>query len=92
MVFATVMSEFGNQTVLGFWIVQELALWHKDRRTGRWAIALRHHEWGFLLFFLITTELMFQELDAFLRPHRIHADLTLTKHRVVWDVAVAQQA
>ncbi len=35
---------------------------------------------------------MFQELDAFLRPHRIHADLTLTQHRVVWDVAVAQQA
>ena len=34
---------------------------------------------------------MFQELDAFLRPHRIHADLALTQHRVVWDVAVAQQ-
>ena len=34
---------------------------------------------------------MFQELDAFLRPHRIHADLTLSQHRVVWDVAVAQQ-
>ena len=50
-VFATLMSEFGNQTVLGFWIVQELTLWHKDRRTGRWAIALRHHEWGFYCFF-----------------------------------------
>ena len=51
-VFALVVSGFGNQTVLGFWMVQELALWHIARRTGRRAVGPWHHECGFSVFFL----------------------------------------
>ena len=32
--------------------MQELALWHKARSTGQWAIALSHYEWCFCCFFL----------------------------------------
>ena len=38
---------FWNKTVLGFRPVQELALRHKDGRTGRGAEGHSHHEWCF---------------------------------------------
>ena len=46
-VFATMMAEFGNQTVMGLISVRELALRYKRTRTAHKAIGRRHHEWGF---------------------------------------------
>ena len=51
-VFATMKAVFWNKTVLGFWTVQEHALRHKARRTGRRAEGHRLHEWGFYGFCL----------------------------------------
>ena len=50
-VFATMMAVFWNKTVLDLRPVQELALRHKDGRTGRWAEGHSHHEWCFYCFF-----------------------------------------
>ena len=52
MFLPLVMDEFGNQTVLGFWVVQEHALRHKAGRTGRKVEDLIHHEWSFYCFCL----------------------------------------
>ena len=51
-VFATMMAVFWNKTVLGFRPVQELALRHKDGRTGCGAKGHSHHEWCFCCFCL----------------------------------------
>jgi hypothetical protein len=49
-----VMAEFGNQTVVGFWLVQEHALRHKAGRTACKVEGLSHHEWCFLLFLFLS--------------------------------------
>jgi hypothetical protein len=53
-VFATMKAVFWNKTVLGFWTVQELALWHKDGRTGRRAEGHSLHGGVFIVFFYIS--------------------------------------
>ena len=49
-VFATMKAVFWNKTVLGFRPVQELALRHKDGRTGCGAKGHSLHEWCFYCF------------------------------------------
>ena len=49
-VFATMKAVFWNKTGLGFWTVQELALRHKARRTGRRTEGHSHHGGVFLVF------------------------------------------
>ena len=46
------MSEFGNQTGMDLRSVRELVLRHENGSPGRWAVGLRHHEWGFYGFCL----------------------------------------
>ena len=52
-VFATMKAVFWNKTILGFRPVQELALRHKDGRTGCGAEGHSHHEWCFCGFCLL---------------------------------------
>jgi len=62
------MAESWNKTVLGFWIVQELALRHKAGRTGRRAVGLSYQEWGFYGFCLHFSRLGKLHTGSFLAP------------------------
>ena len=49
-VFATMKAVFWNKTVLGLRPVQELALRHRDGRTGRWPKATAFMSGVFMVF------------------------------------------
>ena len=80
MFFPLMMAEFGNQTVLDFGIVQERALKHNARRTGRKAAGLSHHKWCFYCFCL--HHINFRKLNSFTVAKVHHYILFLQGFRV----------
>ena len=69
IVFATVMAEFGSQTVLDFKSALKRAFKRKTGRTGRWAIALSHYEWSsFMFFFNQYRELLVTQYGSLATP------------------------